>query len=126
MDCAPLMGIPAPGTGSKDDFSEDQWTNLNAFIARLTSLSSSVPAFDFSLYAIWTLRAALEGTDVATPRQLLAAKAWFLYASQRIEQLSKEGKEFNGKIASAGGKYKTKAWKGFNAERLNIWQSTIQ
>jgi hypothetical protein len=120
------MWISAPGTGSKDDFSEDQWANLNAFIARLTSLSSSIPAFDFSLYAIWTLRAALEGTDVAASRLFPAAKVWFLYASQRIEQLSKEGKKFDGKIASAGVKYKNKAWNGFNTERLNIWQSAIQ
>jgi hypothetical protein len=115
----------APGSGSKDDFSAQQWTNLNAFAARLTSLSSSMPAFDFSLYAIWTLRTALEGTNDAPDGNIEAAKAWFTYAKDPIEKLSKEGKNFDGKIARAGDKYKEKEWRGFNVERLETWRAGL-
>jgi hypothetical protein len=96
---------------------------LNAFVARLTSLSSSIRAFDFSLYAIWTLRTALEGTSIAQPADVDAAKVWFLYAKDTLETMSGEEKTFEGKIARPGDKYKEKGWRGFNAERLRIWQT---
>lgn len=116
----------APGTGSNNDFSPAQWTNLNAFIARLTCLSSSTKAFDFSLYAIWAFRAALEETGEAEPAEVNASKAWFVYAKETLEKLSQEKREFEGKIARPGDKYKDKNWRGFNAERFEIWQTGLQ
>jgi hypothetical protein len=101
-------------------------TNINAFVARLTSLSHSVRAFDFSLYAIWTLRAASEEINDAQPEGLDAAKAWFSYANETLERLSKEEKEFDGKIGRPGDKYKEKEWRGFNGERLEIWKIALQ
>ncbi|KAG4426225.1 hypothetical protein IFR04_000691 [Cadophora malorum] len=127
----PLLGASmrsawnrAPNSGSKDDFSTSEWTNLNAFVARLTalSLSLSIPAFDFSLYAIWTLRSAYEKseTDAAAVE---AAKIWFVYAEEAMEKLSHDEKSFEGPIAKAGEKYADREWKGFNEKRLAVWRA---
>lgn len=111
---------PAPNSGSKDDFSAEEWVNLNAFAARLTALS--IPAFDFSLYAIWTMRSAFEGNE-PTDEAAEAAKVWFLYAGDVIERLSEEGKSFDGMIAKPGEKFREKAWRGFCVERLGVWRA---
>ncbi|KAL5326835.1 hypothetical protein ACEPPN_004524 [Leptodophora sp. 'Broadleaf-Isolate-01'] len=128
-DDMPLLGASmrsawnrAPGSGSKDDFSATEWANLNAFVARLTALSVSIPAFDFSLYAIWTMRSAFEGNE-SNAAVVDAAKMWFLYAREFIEQSSREGKSFDGPIARAGVKYADKEWKGFCDERLDVWKA---
>ena len=119
-----MLTHPAPNSGSKDDFSTSEWTNLNAFVARLTalSLSLSIPAFDFSLYAIWTLRSAYEKseTDAAAVE---AAKIWFVYAEEAMEKLSHDEKSFEGPIAKAGEKYADREWKGFNEKRLAVWRA---
>lgn len=114
----------APGSGSRNDFTSEQWTNLNAFVARLTSLSSSIPAFDYSLYAIWSLRSAFEGAEM-DPAHAEAGKVWFLYAKDIIEQLSQEEKSFEGKLAAPGSKYSEKEWVGFSPDRLGIWKAAL-
>jgi hypothetical protein len=120
------MHIIAPGTGSKDDLSTTQWCNINGFLARLTSFSSSIPLFDFSLYAIWTLRSAFESTNDVPAAEKDAAKVWFLYAEDTIDRLSREEKTFDGKIAKAGDKFKDRDWRGFNAQRMEIWQAALK
>ncbi|TVY58089.1 hypothetical protein LSUE1_G009216 [Lachnellula suecica] len=116
----------AAGSSSKNDFSAEQWCNLNAFVARLSSLSESIPAFDFTLYGIWTMRSAFEGTNKGSPADEDAAKVWFIYAKDTIEKLSREEKTFDGKIAQGGDKYKDQEWRGFNSKRLDIWQAAVQ
>ncbi|KAH8669728.1 hypothetical protein BGZ60DRAFT_528200 [Tricladium varicosporioides] len=116
----------APGTGNRDDFSAVQWTNLNGFVARLTALSASIPAFDFSLYAIWTLRSAFEGSNEASAADIDAAKIWFKYAKDKIEELSHGRKSFEGPVARGGDKYRNKGWKGFTNERLAVWLAALQ
>jgi hypothetical protein len=111
-----------PSTDNKNAFSEEQWTNLNAFVARLTALSSSIPAFDFSLYAIWTMRTAFEGDEIPESH-VEAAKVWFLYAEETMERLSREEKTFDGKVAVGGDRFKDKEWRGFSAERLEVWRA---
>lgn len=93
-------------------------------MARITSLSASVPAFDFSLYAIWVLRPAFEETE-PKPSDIDAAKMWFLYAEDIIEDLSRQERQFDGRMARPGGKYEYKGWVGFNPERLKIWQTAL-
>ncbi|CAG8954380.1 hypothetical protein HYFRA_00006006 [Hymenoscyphus fraxineus] len=132
----PLLGAAAreafnraPGTGDKNELPAEQWSNLNAFLARLTSHSPSIPAFDFSLYAIWQLRSAFEDESGGSEADVDAAKLWFVYAKGLIEKLSKEGKSFDGnnnKIARGGDKYRDREWKGFNLERLEIWQNALK
>lgn len=114
----------APGTGARNDFSPEQWTNLNGFVARLTSLSPSIPIFDYSIYAIWSLRAAFEGTETSAAH-IDAGKVWFRYAQEVIEKMSREKKSFEGRLAAPGSKYKDKEWIGFGPERLHIWQAAL-
>jgi len=128
----PLFGVQwrevwnkAPGSGSKNDFSSEQWKNLNAFLARITAISASNPALDFSLYAIWTIRSAVEEGDIEQDK-IAAAEVWFVYAGERLENLSKENKVFDGKIAKPGSKYQEKEWKGFSEERYKIWKDALQ
>jgi len=116
----------APGNGCKNDFSAEQWCNLNAFAARLTAVSQSIPVLDFSLYAIWTLRSAFEGTDEPSSADVDAAKVWFLYARDTIKRLGREEKIFDGKKAKGGDKYKDKEWRGFNPQRLEVWEAALR
>ncbi|TVY53513.1 hypothetical protein LCER1_G003426 [Lachnellula cervina] len=116
----------APGSGCRNDLSAEQWCNLNAFAARLTSVSQSIPAFDFSLYAIWTLRSAFEGTDEPSLTDADAGKVWFLYAKDTIGRLSGEEKIFDGKKAKSGDKYEDKEWRGFSPERLEVWEAALR
>jgi hypothetical protein len=113
-----------PGTNNENAFSSPQWQNLNAFFARLTATSSLIPAFDFSLYALWTLRAAFEDQE-PTPANIDAGKMWFLYAGEMLEKLSREEKGFDGRMGREGSRYEGKNWKGFNAERLGIWKQGV-
>jgi hypothetical protein len=78
------------------------------------------------LYAIWTLRSAFEGTDKASPADEDTAKVWLTYAKDIIVRLSREEKTFDGKMARGGDKYKDKDWRGFNTQRLEIWQAALQ
>ncbi|KAH8593783.1 hypothetical protein B0O99DRAFT_595895 [Bisporella sp. PMI_857] len=125
----PLFGIAVRDawnkrSGSKSDFPADQWVNLNSFIAQLTALSSSSPPFDFSLYAIWALRAAAE-QEAPQKADVDAGKLWLSNARELIEKLGAEEKKFDGALARPGEKYKEKKWAGFTAERLEIWKEAL-
>ncbi|OBT97215.1 hypothetical protein VE01_04624 [Pseudogymnoascus verrucosus] len=129
----PLFGVSVrdawnrtPSTGSANDFSASQWRNINAFLARLTSLSQSTPTFDFSMFGLWTLRSAFEGTGEASSADVDAAKVWFEYAEDVLTKLSNEGKSFPAKVGAGGGSYADKGWTGFNPDRLKVWQAALQ
>ncbi|OBT40170.1 hypothetical protein VE00_08809 [Pseudogymnoascus sp. WSF 3629] len=115
----------APGTGSANDFSASQWKNINGFLARLTSLSSSTPAFDFSMFGLWTLRSASEANE-PSPADVDAGKVWFEYAEDVLTKLSKEEKSFPAKVGAGGGSYADKEWTGFNPQRLEVWQAALR
>ncbi|KFY83882.1 hypothetical protein V500_09811 [Pseudogymnoascus sp. VKM F-4518 (FW-2643)] len=114
----------APGTGSANDFSASQWRNINAFLARLTSLSPSTPAFDFSMFGLWTLRSAFEANEPSSA-DADAAKVWFEYAGDVLTKLSSEGKSFPAKVGAGGSSYADKEWTGFNPQRLEVWQAAL-
>ncbi len=99
--------------------------NLNAFVARLTALSPSIPALDFSLYAIWTMRSAFEDNE-PTVATVEAAKVWFKYSEDTIERLSHEEKKFQGPVARGGDKYRENKWSGFSDERLTLWREPLR
>ncbi|KAG9248255.1 hypothetical protein BJ878DRAFT_413222 [Calycina marina] len=114
-----------PGSGSQRCFTPEQWTNINAFVARLTALSSSLPVFDYSLYAIWSLRAVFEETEV-DEALASAGEVWLQYSRAAIEKLSCAEKTFEGRLAAPGSKFRDKDWVGFNMERLGIWQAALE
>ncbi|CAG7557397.1 unnamed protein product [Fusarium equiseti] len=108
--------------------SDEACVNINAFFARVTAATID----DFTLYAIWTLREALEDPatgDIAkqtSPKLLKAASVWFVYASDILSKATKEGKKFDGKMAKPGASLKDGAeWRGFCQDRWNTWQERL-
>ncbi|KAH7064943.1 hypothetical protein B0J12DRAFT_693339 [Macrophomina phaseolina] len=107
--------------------SDNSFVNLNAFFARLTAADVS----DFSLYAVWILREALEDPedeDIAkttSPALLEAASVWLVYAAETLSKLSKEGKQFDGKMARPGRSLSifkdAPGWRGFCEDRWETW-----
>ncbi|KAF5722363.1 hypothetical protein FMUND_2875 [Fusarium mundagurra] len=106
--------------------SDEAFVNINGFFARATAAGVD----DLSLFAIWTLREALEDPAAdkisATPPKLLkASSVWFIYATEALAKASKDGKQFDGKIAKPGTsltEFKDEAgWRGFNNDRWKVW-----
>ncbi|KAM5350771.1 hypothetical protein ACJ41O_007276 [Fusarium nematophilum] len=106
------------------------YVNLNAFFARLTAAGVD----DFGLFAIWTLREALEDPaqdDIAktSPELLKAAAVWLIYAAEILAEASKQTKQFDGKIARPGASLSMfkddPGWKGFCQERWNVWKTRL-
>ncbi|EWG53978.1 hypothetical protein FVEG_12296 [Fusarium verticillioides 7600] len=106
--------------------SDEAFVNINGFFARATAAGVD----DLSLFAIWTLREALE--DLAadkisetSPKLLKASSVWFIYAADALAKASKDGKQFDGKVAKPGAslaEFKDEAgWRGFNNDRWKVW-----
>ncbi|PTD08932.1 hypothetical protein FCULG_00011157 [Fusarium culmorum] len=112
---------------SQED-SEDACVNINAFFARVTAAGVD----DFTLYAIWTLREAIEdpaADEIAqktSPKLLKAASVWFIYAGDSLAKATKEGKQFDGKMAKPGASLRDGAeWRGFCDDRWKVWQQRM-
>ncbi|KAK7524953.1 uncharacterized protein IWZ02DRAFT_375007 [Phyllosticta citriasiana] len=119
----PLFGPAMREKWNRSTKTEASWVNINAFAARLTAAN----VCDFSLYAIWTLREALEDPETSKiavetdPTALHAAAVWLEYAAESIRSLSREEKAFDGKMAKPGQSLKDKEWRGFCQERWQEW-----
>ncbi|KAH0291413.1 hypothetical protein M436DRAFT_40494 [Aureobasidium namibiae CBS 147.97] len=103
-----------------------QWANANAFAARVTATASAFDSsdpLDFSLYAIWALRAALEDKDDVPEATVYAAAMWILYAGEVLRKQSKDKRSYEGKVAQAGNKYPNKEWTGFEIDRWMTWKN---
>jgi hypothetical protein len=103
-----------------------QWANANAFAARVTATASAFDSsdpLDFSLYAIWALRAALEDKDDVPNATVHAAAIWILYAGEVLRKQSKDKRSYEGKVAQAGSKYPNKEWNGFEMDRWRSWNN---
>lgn len=138
----------APGSGAQS-LSADAWTNVNAFAALVTAdqeLGASKPSCDLSLFALWSLRSALEQDLPATSRDkssgssataslddvLPAAVAWLENAGEVLAQLCQKGKSY----VPAGRDGPDPAWVGalgkdkisvggFSSERWTFWRSRL-
>lgn len=109
--------------------SDEACLNVNAFFARVTAAG----IYDLTLYAIWVLRQALEdpvADEIAqktSPMLLKASSVWFIYASSLLAEATKEGKQFDGKMAKPGASLKDEAeWRGFCEDRWKTWQERMQ
>ncbi|KAI5198475.1 hypothetical protein E4T39_06761 [Aureobasidium subglaciale] len=108
----------------KDEEVAHNWANANAFAARVTASASAFDSsdpLDFSLYAIWALRAALEDKDDVPEATVRAAAMWILYAGEVLRKQSKDQRSYEGKVAQAGNKYPNKEWNGFEMDRWRSW-----
>ncbi|KAI9737596.1 MAG: hypothetical protein M1818_005600 [Claussenomyces sp. TS43310] len=107
-----------------------EWINLNAFIARITSGYTVSECFDFSLYGLWTLRAALEDEESSTrtvqATLVNAAAMWMMYAGQVMWRKSQIDFEYDGKKARAGETLEDKEWRGFSIERWTTWEDRLK
>ena len=97
------------------------WTNLNAFVARLTAAGIQ----DFSLYAIWSMRETLETENGAeTLEKLLPASAmWVLFAGRQLHDSEQEwpAHPLKGDPAMGGPHWNGKS--GFCKERWALWKT---
>jgi hypothetical protein len=99
------------------------WANLNAFAAQLT-----VAGVDFSRYAIWALREALEEDSPELPRVLPAAVEWFRHVGPVLESLAVQraadahGGDQAGKLCREVGL----ADRGFSVGRWNFWRRRLE
>ena len=117
------MQVPLDSETGKE---AEKWVNMNAFAARLTSMSSPSDSLDFSLYGIWTLRTALEDqnpeTKMPPPHSIVAACVWMVYASAAMWDRSATEHVYNGKTAREGTTLRGKEWRGYSKERWELWR----
>ena len=97
------------------------WARKNAFAAILTAKNVS----DFALYAIWTLREALEGDFPPSPpcpqsASIPAAAAWIQHAGREL--IVRE--DDYGTAGQGGSLWAGKA--GFSRERWTFWHTRLQ
>lgn len=107
-----------------DDVDVNVWLNLNAFSARLTATAQ--PSLDFSLFGIWTLRAALEGSQISSSVAWIGAAAcWPLYAGETVYRMCSNKKNFGGKMAKPGDGFNDEPWRGYSTERWQAWRERL-
>jgi hypothetical protein len=106
--------------------SDTKWTNINAFAARLTAAQ----VVDFSIYAIWAMRSALE-TPIENIKgeelngTLQAASVWLqLFGSQmhNSRQMWEKSRQ-QGNMAGGGPLYEGPS--GFCQERWRLWRERV-
>jgi hypothetical protein len=100
------------------------WANVNAFTAQLTAAG-----LDFSLYAIWALRDALEeGDGHQLARVLPAAVAWLRHAGPVLASMAVErraegyGRDRPGTLCQQAGLTD----RGFTIGRWNFWRRRLE
>ncbi|KAF9488997.1 hypothetical protein BDN71DRAFT_1456648 [Pleurotus eryngii] len=121
----PLIGAAAReqfnGFDPSDSEEVERWVLRNAFLARLTEAKRL-----FMLYAIWSLRDALEeeaSTSVAMKSgNVRAAAQWIKYAGQKIYNSTEEFPSGPQIGAPARGGPKWKGKHGFDPERWALWK----
>lgn len=108
------------------------WDNKTAFLAHLTSKADPADEndpFDYSLYALWSMRDALETdppADVDNGPAVRNAALWVTIAGPVLQRMSSESKEMSRNTGAAGAKFSQKGWKGFNPERWNVWKAGFE
>jgi len=130
----PVFGAAVREAFNVDDISDQeeqqQWINLNAFLAKLTAenaLQHQGGPLDFALYGIWMLRDALEADNKSVPKyQIDVAKVWLEEAGPVLQKMSQEGRTYEGRVARPGSAYDDKDWKGFSQDRWDIWTTKVQ
>jgi hypothetical protein len=99
------------------------WANLNAFAAQLT-----MAGLDFSRYAIWALRDALEEDSPELPLVLPAAVEWFRQAGPVLASLAvqraadADGSDQAGRLCREA----DVAGRGFSVGRWNFWRRRLE
>ncbi|KAJ8082469.1 hypothetical protein PM082_008324 [Marasmius tenuissimus] len=115
-------------TDEDDETKRTQWANLNAFVSRIVVAQLS----DFELYAIWTLRDALESPeldegDASLNGHVPAAAQWIFIAGSLIYENDREwSPPPNQGNPARGGPLAPDVKKGFSKERWALWKKGFQ
>jgi hypothetical protein len=102
--------------------SAQSWANLNAFAAQLTAVG-----IDFSIYAIWALREALEEDGPEIEQVLPAAVQWLRHAGPVLGSRAAEcaadvlGRDQPGRLGREAGL----TGHGFTIERWDFWRRRL-
>lgn len=94
------------------------WANVNAFAAQLT-----VAGLDFGLYALWTLRSALEGDH--RPDLLPAATEWFRLAGPLLYESCHHGGPLHADGPPARTGPRCPGPPGFTPARWSCWRTGL-
>ncbi|EFE39615.1 conserved hypothetical protein [Trichophyton verrucosum HKI 0517] len=149
VDLASAHTVAGPSSDDKAPTPEEaeRWINQNAFAARLLNLNQ----IDWSNFAVWSLRSALEEAPVTAAEShkcdIAAAAQWMLYSGQYLleeakgdaareaeeEEAAKTEEQPNrGQPLAAGSLYKGKArlcperWEFWKQQFGSITQSDVQ
>ncbi|KAL1624579.1 hypothetical protein SLS54_003922 [Diplodia seriata] len=115
--------------GVSEEAARQQWSNCNAFAAHLTKLSRRRgDVLDYYLYAIRTLRRALEDRKLLEPRTHIPGAAQWIRI--RGAELREADRKFSGnqkKSARGGPLYDADTYGyGFSEERWALWRSRFE
>ena len=115
---------PSTGPSHPDYMTVEQWTNLNAFVARITAAGVS----DYTLYAIWSLRDTVE-TEVTAAKldALLPASAmWIEYSGRKLYESDEEWPVSPTQGNPAGGGPLWTGKSGVCKERWRLWKRMFE
>ncbi|KAL0577541.1 hypothetical protein V5O48_004439 [Marasmius crinis-equi] len=107
---------------------ESRWANINAFVARIVNAR----LLDFDMYAIWSLREALESSDLSKGDGSLnglipAAAQWIFIAGSFIYQSDREwNPPPNQGNPARGGPLIADVKQGFSKERWAFWKKGFE
>ena len=118
LTCTPKE--PTTGGKAPDEDSARKWINLNSFAARL--LGKDLP--QWTNYAIWQLRSALEEPDQdkgALDCEVMAAAEWILQGGEELYKRFREDlDEAETRMTKPGSLYQGKA--GLCRQRWDFWK----
>lgn len=105
--------------------------NVMSFLAKLTQLyvDGASPQLNFGLFALWTLRDALEdgGADGNySAGAVTMAATWILFAGKALRDLSVRGEQMSNKSGKPGQRFGDRAWLGFSEERWQVWKNELE
>lgn len=112
------------------------FNNQTAFLARLTMRADTKQAdtrhpFDYSMYALWSMRDAFEEaspdghTQDKTPA-IKNAAVWLRYAGECLRDLSSASRDLPERTGIAGDLHSDKDWKGFRQDRWVVWKNGFE
>lgn len=118
------------GDPSQVDY--EGWKNLNKFTALLTA--TGIKSLDYSLYALWQMRNALEEDKFEHPEnedwlnlEVSAAAQWIFFAGEELFRFSEED-SLRGceKHNNAPGGRRWKGSHGYSLERWALWTARFR